>query len=270
MSARVSALFSCVQPAFRLRVYTGRMKQLIWDLPTRLFHAAFAVSILAAFALGKFSSEHSALFALHMFFGAMAGVLLIWRIVWGIIGTRHAKFSALVFSPARVIEYFVSVLKGKGQYFAGHNPGSSLSIWAMFLLAAVSVLSGLSMGFMGERFEEVHEVATALLIAAAAFHVAGVVLASVMHRESYLGSMIHGRKTASESEAIPSSARGAGLALFLFAAASMTYIGQGFDPGTASFTAPGTSFSVQFGEGEEENESDEGEYGEDEEEDDDD
>jgi cytochrome b len=243
------------------------MKQ-IWDLPTRLFHAAFAGSILAAFALGKFASEHSQLFALHMFFGALAGLLLLWRIVWGFIGTRHARFSSLLFSPGRIVEYFASVLGGKGQYFAGHNPGSSLAIWAMLILAAVSVVSGLSMGFMGETFEEVHEIATVLLIAAAAFHVAGVILASVMHRESYALSMITGRKTASASEAIPTSSPAAALVMILLVTGTMTYIGSGFDLSTASFSAPGTSFSVQFGEGEEEGESEGGEHEEEEEDDD--
>lgn len=234
------------------------MKQLIWDVPTRLFHAAFAVSILAAFALGKFASEHSELFVLHMFFGAMAGVLLVWRLIRGLAGSKHERFSALLFSPARTIEYFLSVLKGRGQYFAGHNPGGALFVWAALILAGVSIASGLSMGFLGETFEEVHEVSTVLLIAAVCVHVCGVVIASLMHQESYAMSMITGRKTADASNAIESARPIAGV---LFAAA-LTLIGiylfRGLDLKTAAFTAPGTSFSLQFGENESESESEQG------------
>lgn len=245
------------------------MKQLIWDLPTRIFHWAFAGSILLAFGFGKFSSEHSVYFGLHMVFGVLAGLLLLWRVIWGIAGTKHARFASLLFSPGRIIEYFRSVISGKGQYFAGHNPGSSVSIWAMLILAGLAVLSGLSMGFLGETFEEVHEIVTVLVIAAAAFHIAGVILASFMHSESYLASMLTGRKTADPGEQISSARPAAALLMVLLTAGAMTYVWRGFDLNTRTFSAPGTSFRVQFGEDENEEEGGRGENEEEEEDDDD-
>jgi len=231
------------------------MKQLIWDVPTRLFHAAFAGSILTAFALGKFASEHSPLFVLHIFFGALAGVLLVWRVFWGFAGTKHVRFGALLFSPARIVEYFSAVLKGRGQYFAGHNPGGSLSVWAMLALAAVTVASGLSMGFLGETFEEIHEISSILLIGVAAVHVCGVLLASYMHQESYALAMITGKKAGQPSDAIQGSRMAAALVLSAAIGGIGLYIFQGLDLKNGSFTAPGTSFSIQFMENENETEN---------------
>lgn len=246
------------------------MKQLIWDIPTRFFHWAFALSILLAFGFGKFAPEHSAWFSLHMFFGALAGILLVWRLVWGIAGSKHVRFGALVFSPARVFEYFASVFKGQGQYFAGHNPGGALSVWIMFVLAFASVFTGLSMGFLGETFEEVHEVTTMLLIGVVIFHVTGVILATFMHGEGYIGAMFTGKKRGDAGDAISSAHPAAGFLLMLLMAVSGSYIWKGFDLKKASFTAPGTNYTITFGEGEEEGEEEEENENEEGEEDDDD
>ena len=228
------------------------MKQLIWDLPTRLFHWTFAGSILAAFALGKFANEHSTLFALHMIFGALAGLMLLWRIFWGFAGSKHSKFKDLIFSPRAIFEYFANVFRGKAQYFAGHNPGGALSVWIMLGLALVSVATGIGMGFFGEAVEEVHEVVTTLLIFAVAFHITGVIVATIMHNEPYPVAMITGKKTAQSDESI-SSTRPISAAVFLvIAIAGMTYITKGFDLATRTFHAPGTSFILKFGENEKE------------------
>jgi cytochrome b len=227
---------------------TGKLKQLIWDLPTRVFHWAFAASVLGAWGFAKLSPEESPLFYLHMLFGVSAGVLLVWRIIWGLVGSKHARFSALLFSPRSLIDYFKSVASGRGQYHPGHNPAGSLAIWALLGLIGLAVFSGLSMGFMGESLEEVHEVSTNVVIFVIAAHVIGVVLATKMNKENYVAAMFHGKKRAEPSDAIAHSSPLAALSLVVLFIVGVSYFAKGFDLASGSFTPPGTAYTVQFGE----------------------
>jgi cytochrome b len=226
------------------------MKQRIWDLPTRIFHWAFAVSVLGAFAVGKLVSDESPLFNLHFAFGIAAGVLLVWRILWGLLGSKHARFAAMMFSWAETKDYFASVLKGRGRYYTGHNPGGALAVWGMLGLTALTVLSGLLMG-RTEALEEVHEILPIVLMVVVVAHVAGVLLATFMHRENYTLSMINGFKSGESRDAIPRAYRGAAAALVAFFAAGMLYFGSGYDAQARSLYLAGLGTTLQIGEAEE-------------------
>lgn len=224
------------------------MKQLIWDLPTRIAHWVLALAIFLAYAFAQLAPERSAVFYGHMLLGLLAGLLLAWRVVWGLMGSKHARFASLLFRPGELWGYFLSVARGKGTYYAGHNPGSALAIWAIFVLTIVTVGSGLGLGFSGEAFEEIHEIAPNLLLAIVAMHVAGVLVATLMHKENYLFSMFSGRKTGQPNDAIAHSHPLAALILVLGLAAASCYLVGGFDFSSGSFRAPGTSISLHFGE----------------------
>lgn len=226
------------------------MKQLIWDLPTRLFHWGFAVSIVLAYALVQVSHEGTVAFYSHIVLGLIAGLLMGWRAVWAIMGSKHARFPSLLFRPGDVKDYFLSIVRGRGKYYAGHNPGSALAIWAMYLLSVATIASGLALGRAGESFKEVHEIAPNLLLAVAGLHILGVALATIMHKENYLVSMFSGRKTGNPDEAILHAHPLAALCLVVWIAAGACYLISGFDFAKGTFHAPGTNVNFQFGEGE--------------------
>ena len=100
----------------------------IWDLPTRLFHWLLAVSITGALItinLGGGWMEW------HVRFGIASFVLLLFRIVWGLIGPRYARFSQFVTSPSKTINYLRT---HRGARHAGHNPLGAWSVIAMLML----------------------------------------------------------------------------------------------------------------------------------------
>lgn len=228
------------------------MKQLIWDLPTRVFHWALMSSILTAYAFAQLASKGSVIFGFHVACGVIAGLLLVWRVAWGFLGSKHAVFRSLAFGPSETKEYFLCVVRGKGNYYAGHNPGSAMAIWMMFVLIVVTLVSGVLAGLGGAIGEELHELAPNLLLAVVLFHVAGVLLATVMHRENYIGSMFTGRKTARPEEAISHSHPMAALVMVAWVAGGLSYFAGGFDFKGGTFSPPGTSISVPLVGGEQE------------------
>ncbi|MEZ6193837.1 MAG: cytochrome b/b6 domain-containing protein, partial [Phycisphaerales bacterium] len=123
---------------------------LVYDLPVRLFHWLLAIGFLSAFAIAQFADEHGGLFPYHMIIGLVLGLMLILRIVWGLIGSRNARFGSFLFGPSDVIAYFKGVLVGGGRRYAGHNPGSSYAIFAMLAVTLMVVISGLLISIGGE------------------------------------------------------------------------------------------------------------------------
>ena len=180
------------------------MKQLVWDLPTRVFHWALTLAILSAYTFAHLGRGTSLIFSLHVVMGMVAGFLLVWRFVWGFAGSRHARWSALAFHPREIKDYFLSVLRRKGTYYTGHNPGSAVVIWIMFALIVLTLVSGVGMNFAGRNrtWRQVHEFAPSLLILFVVFHVVGTALATRMHREDYIIAMFSGLKRGQPEEAI--------------------------------------------------------------------
>jgi cytochrome b len=225
------------------------MKQLIWDLPTRIFHWLLVISVVGAFCVAELADKETAAFLIHVVFGVLAGLLIIWRIIWGFVGSKHVKWNELFFAPASVLKYFNGVFSGKGSYHAGHNPGSSNVILAILLLVAATVFTGF-MNSQAEAFEELHESLPIILMVFVGFHVLGVLLATKMNKENYLFGMITGYKRANVQEAIKCSYRGAAVIMLFFVFGSWAYFIKGFDRTTGLFKAPGTNWSFQVGDAE--------------------
>jgi cytochrome b len=223
------------------------MKLLIWDLPTRLFHWLFAGSVILAFGFAQLSEKESPTFYLHVIFGVLGGVLLGWRLVWGFWGSRHSRWKALLFTPSSIVQYFQSVFIGRGQYFAGHNPGSSLVIIALLIGVAMTLLSGILIP-QSEIFEELHESLPIVVMVLVAVHVAGVLLASRVHNINYIRAMVDGRRQAQLEDGIDGSRPIAGIFMLALVLGVWLYFIRGFDRNSAVFTAPGTAWSFQVGE----------------------
>lgn len=223
---------------------------LIWDVPTRLFHALLAASFVGAFSIANVADDETGAFRVHMLLGGVMAFMVVLRVLWGFIGSRWARFRSFAFGPAAVIDYFQSVAAGTGRRYPGHNPGASWAIYAMLALILGLALTGASMGNGSEVAEELHEVMAYALAAVVAGHVVGVVLHTVRHGENIIGSMIHGYKEGDPRSAIARAHSLVGLA-FLVLTAAWTYgVVGSYDAATNRVTLPVFGASIGLGESE--------------------
>ncbi|SFF48517.1 Cytochrome b [Fontimonas thermophila] len=183
----------------------------VWDVPTRIFHWLLALCFLGAYLL----AERDEWRLVHATLGFTAGALVVFRIAWGWIGTRHARFSSFAFRPREVIGYLHSLMRGQVQHYTGHNPAGSWAIYAMLALVLGTAASGYAyINDIGGHFvEEVHELLGNATLAIVIIHVMGVIVSSYRHRENLIGSMITGYKSGSADEAIHKPHRTLGFAL---------------------------------------------------------
>ncbi|MCK6574954.1 cytochrome b/b6 domain-containing protein [Myxococcota bacterium] len=186
----------------------------VWDLPTRVFHWALATAFAGAFLTAEWDGGRK----VHVLFGLTMVGLIVFRIVWGFVGTRYARFRSFVFPPGRVASYLRSILARAPEHHVGHNPGAAAAIFLMLGLGLVTAASGLATyrEVGGEWLEEAHETAAFGLLALVVVHVAGVLLSSFQHRENLVRSMFTGVKLGRAGEGIAGGRVGIGLAL-LFA-----------------------------------------------------
>jgi cytochrome b len=175
----------------------------VWDLPTRLFHWMLALSFLVAYLTGE--SERWAL--LHVTAGYTLLGLIGFRLVWGLAGTRYARFSEFVTGFATVRQYLSGLIQGRPRHYVGHNPAGALAILALLLLGIASGVSGWLVyeDIGGEWLEEVHESVSALMLAIVVVHIAGVLVSSRIHGENLVRSMLNGKKEGEASQAIASN-----------------------------------------------------------------
>ncbi len=192
---------------------TGRQPVRVWDLPTRVFHWTFAVSFAGAWL----TAESERWINLHMMLGYTFAAMLVFRLVWGVIGSRYARFGSFLFPPSAVIGYLKSLLTIRPQHHIGHNPAGALAIFLLLGLGAVIALTGIPMGqeMGGEWLEELHEGAASAMLAVVVIHVAGVLVSSVLHRENLARSMVTGWKRGEASEGIRGFRSLAGIALLV-------------------------------------------------------
>lgn len=166
----------------------------VWDPFVRVFHW----SLVSAYAVAWASAEEWA--SLHERAGYFIAVLIGLRVVWGIVGTRHARFGDFLAGPGRTLDYLRSLRRGHAQRFLGHNPAGGWMIIALLLTLAVTVASGVAMQGAGERWEDLHEGAANLTLLLVIVHVSGVLVSSVLHHENLLRAMVTGRKLRGESD----------------------------------------------------------------------
>ncbi len=166
----------------------------VWDLVVRLFHWTLALGCIANLTvLREVESAHELVG--YVILGAIAI-----RILWGFVGSRHARFSDFVTGPRRLMGYLASLIRGKAQRYIGHNPAGGLMMLALIGLAIICGVTGVMMeqdAFWGvEWVEDVHETAANLILALAILHVLAALVESWHHRENLIHAMITGRKRA--------------------------------------------------------------------------
>jgi cytochrome b len=223
---------------------------LIWDLPTRLFHWLLAAGFAAAAFIALVLGEHSALFPYHAILGLTLVLMVALRVVWGVVGTRYARFGSFAFGPGAVVAYAKSTMFGGGTRHVGHNPGSAWAIFAMLALVLALGVTGVLMGMGVKGWKDAHELCAYALVGVVVVHVLGVALHTLRHRENITASMIHGRKNAEPASAIASARPLAAIVFLVVTGAWVVGLLRNYDPGTQRTTVPLWGASLQLGEGE--------------------
>ena len=173
---------------------------LVWDFPVRVFHWLMVLCFVGAYL----TAESERWQTVHVTLGYTMAALLAFRLLWGAVGTRYARFADFVRGPAAIGAYLRSFVHGRPQHFLGHNPAGGLAILALLGLGAVVTATGWATfaEIGGEWLEEVHEGAANLMLGLVVVHIAAVIISSRLHREHLIASMIHGKKMGTPEQGI--------------------------------------------------------------------
>lgn len=163
----------------------------VWDPVVRVFHWTLAAAVLGAFLVERPRDLHEALGWL-----ALGAVAL--RLVWGVVGTPHARFADFVPGPRRLVAYLRAMAAGREARHLGHNPAGGAMVIVLLAMVALTGVSGWLMGtdaYYGEAWvEDLHEIAANVTLGLVPLHLAGVVWESLRHRENLVRAMITGVK----------------------------------------------------------------------------
>lgn len=194
---------------------TSNQKQsvLVWDFPVRVFHWLLVISFTGAWL----TSEGEAQQMIHYAFGYSACALVLFRVVWGIVGTRYARFAQFIKGPTKTIHHIKALFTGHHPSELGHNPAGALVMIALMLLVLLIGLTGYwsVKEFLGDLMSEAHEVIANLALWLVIIHIAAAVIMSFLQKENLIGSMVTGNKQGTSAQAIryPMYVLGGGVAL---------------------------------------------------------
>lgn len=200
----------------------------VWDIFVRIFHWTLVGSIIGLYLSGDdFKS-------IHIRLGYFVTCLVLARIIWGFVGTKHARFNNFLYRPRTIYNYLKSLVKGNPKHYLGHNPAGGLMIIVMLITLLVIVFSGLKtlategegplatsvMSVLGVAYadddehdddktyrdghrqneqkddfwEDIHELMTSFMLFLVIVHVGGVIVSSWVHKENLIMGMITGVK----------------------------------------------------------------------------
>ncbi|WP_415406319.1 cytochrome b/b6 domain-containing protein [Sulfurovum sp. CS9] len=183
------------------------MKVYVWTLPTRIFHSLLVLFTLSAYI----TSEWDDLLTLHVALGTALGMLLLYRVLWGVIGPKYSRFSDFNLNITALKEYLLSLFNPKKKYI-GHNAAASYAMVGIIIVILLLTITGLltygtqeNRGIFSflhdtflkdmEFFEEIHEFLGAVLWFLIAVHVGGVLVDRLLHaKDGTLTSIIDGHK----------------------------------------------------------------------------
>lgn len=195
----------------------GQVK--VWDLFVRIFHW----SLVAAFAVAYMTDDEA--MALHVWAGYLVGGLVLARILWGFVGPKHARFTDFVCGPFTAWRYFVDLLRFQAKRHVGHSPAGGAMVLMLMAACLGSVWTGMQLYAAekgkgplawdrpavvapaladederegrehdGEGGEGLHEPLANLTFLLVLFHIGGVILAGIVHKENLARAMVTGLK----------------------------------------------------------------------------
>lgn len=216
-------------------------RKLVWDLPVRLFHWSLVLLVLASWLTAELGRLE-----LHFYSGYAIATLVLFRIAWGIVGPRYARFGSFIAGPRRVYRDLHDWLRGRTELAAGHTPPGGWMILLLLALLAAQVATGLvnshdgldagpwywaasrAVRALGETW---HARLFDLLLIFSAVHVVAVLLYRLRPGVDLIGPMITGRKDTA-GQAIPGSRLPLAAGLLLAAAGAVWLLVSSAPPPT--------------------------------------
>ena len=173
---------------------------LVWDMPVRIFHWLLAASFAGAWLTSESESQQM----IHYAFGYTAVALVLFRVIWGMVGTRYARFEQFIKGPAETIHHIKSLLTGNQQEGLGHNPAGALAMISLMILILLIGLTGYwsVKDFLGDFMSEAHETIANLTLVVVVIHIAAAIIMSLMQKENLIRSMVTGKKRGTSEQAI--------------------------------------------------------------------
>jgi cytochrome b len=220
---------------------TASDKQIsVWDPLVRFGHWALAAAFAIAYITGEEAEDRGNSGEWHEWAGYIAGGIVVWRVLWGLFGTQHARFSDFVTGPRTAIAYLFGLMGGHTKRYVGHSPAGGAMVVALLVMVAATTVTGIIAdpegtapkpqpgvtatmpvqsgearkaarsheereGRRGEEKEsligEAHAVLANLTLFLVILHILGVALASYVHRENLARAMVTGMKRPEDEEA---------------------------------------------------------------------
>jgi cytochrome b len=195
-------------------------KRLVWDLPLRLFHWLLVLSLAASWATAEAGFDWM---QVHMYLGYWTLALLLFRIIWGFVGPRHARFSSFLTGPVGIWRYASALAAGTMIQTVGHNPLGGIMVIVMLVLVGFQAGTGLfatdDIVWTGpyhaavseataDRLTSLHHLNFNIILAAVALHIMAIAFYFLVKKQNLVGAMLHGKKpaeTVPEHEAITKS-----------------------------------------------------------------
>jgi cytochrome b len=178
----------------------------VWDVPVRLFHWLLVTSILMLFITGKVGGNYM---EWHKKIGFFVIGLIAFRIVWGFVGSYHARFKNFVRGPAAVIAYAKSLFKKDSPHYLGHNPMGALSVLALIAAVGFQTFTGLfsnddimlegpyasmvSKAF-SDQMTSLHHLNSNVILVLIGLHLSAIVFYAVFKKEQLIEAMLTGKK----------------------------------------------------------------------------
>ncbi len=192
----------------------------VWDIAVRVFHWSLVLFFTVSYITAEFDES------LHVITGYIVLALVIFRLVWGLIGTHYARFGQFLYRFSRVKRYLQSLMRAEPEHYYGHNPAGGWAVVFMLVMLLLISYTGMEIeaaegeGLLAqstvslvtaahasddehedeyenadhEFWEEIHEVLVNIMLAFIVFHIAAVLFSSGLHEENLVRAMITGKK----------------------------------------------------------------------------
>lgn len=175
----------------------------VWDPLVRIFHWSLVASFLLAFITQDDWLD------LHLVAGYSVALLIASRLIWGLIGTRYARFTQFVKSPFEVVLYLKQMLTLRVPHYVGHNPAAAAMILSLIISIILISITGMAIiaaegkgplagtffaALNAEWMEEIHEFFANFTLMLVFLHVAGVIVSSLLEGENLVRAMLTGNK----------------------------------------------------------------------------
>ncbi len=178
----------------------------VWDILVRLFHWSLVVAFTVAYLTEDDFED------IHVIAGYVVLGLIVFRLIWGVVGSRYARFNSFLVKPSTAISYIKDIKNHSAKRYIGHNPAGAMMVLALIISLLMTTIFGLML-YGAEEFsgplasvmsdvsksavhtiEEIHEFFANFTLFLIVLHVLGVISASYQHKENLVLSMFNGKK----------------------------------------------------------------------------